>query len=407
MTLVVLATTQPVVRDTLVVSTAPRFDLDVDELWADPYPALARMRAEAPIAFVPQLDATLLTRRDDIASMEKRVDVLSSDQPRGLMNRLMGQNMMRKDGAAHAAERNIYYPALAPAAVAAHWRQEFQMLADQIVDSLAGPRTDDLIEVFALPLSAECLKVMTGLTNVGHREMDGWSQALIGGIANYGGDPDVERRCNEATAAIDGAIDDMLPVVRRTANHSLLSVMLDGGMPEEQVRANIKLTISGGQNEPRKAIAGTIWALLTNPDQLSRARRGEATWMHAFDEFTRWISPIGMSPRRVAKPWTIGDVELEPEDRVFLMFGSANRDEKHFVDADRFDITRNTSKAIVFGAGPHFSAGAATARSMVADVALPLAFDRLNGLRLDPSDEVEIGGWAFRGLLTLPVAWDG
>ena len=159
---------------------------------------------------------------------------------------------------------------------------------------------------------------MTGLTNVSYSQMDGWSQALIGGIANYGGDPDVERRCHEATTAIDEAIDDMLPVVRRTPNHSLLSVMLDGGMPEAQVRANIKLTISGGQNEPRKAIAGTIWALLTHPDQLALVQRGEASWMQAFDEFTRWISPIGMSPRRVARPWTIGDVDLEPEDRVFL-----------------------------------------------------------------------------------------
>ena len=406
MTLVVLATTQPVVRDTLTVSTAPAFDIDVDDFWADPYPTLARMREEAPIAFVPQLGATLLTRRDDIAAMEKRVDVLSSDQPDGLMNRLMGQNMMRKDGAAHAAERNVYYPALAPAAVAAHWKQEFQVLADRILGLLEGPRSDDLIGVFALPLSGECLKATTGLTNVGYHEMDAWSQALIGGIANYAGDPDVERLCHEATGAIDDAIDDMLPIVRRAPNHSLLSVMLEGGMPEPQVRANIKLTISGGQNEPRKAIAGTIWALLTHPHDLARVRRGEASWMQAFDEFTRWISPIGMSPRRVAKPWTISGIDLESEDRVFLMFGSANRDEQHFADADRFDITRNTSRAIVFGAGPHFCAGAAAARSMVADVALPMAFARLDGLRLDTSRTVEIGGWAFRGLLTLPVVWD-
>ena len=44
---------------------------------------------------------------------------------------------------------------------------------------------------------------------------------------------------------------------------------------------------------------------------------------------------------------------------------------------------------------------------MVADVALPTAFSRLRGLRLDDAAEVRIGGWAFRGLLTLPVEWDG
>jgi hypothetical protein len=385
------------------VSTAPTFDIDVDDFWADPYPALAVMRQESPIPFVPQLGATLLTRRDDIASMEKRTDVLSSDQPGGLMNRLMGQNMMRKDGAAHTAERSIYYPAIAPAAVAAHWSAEFQAHADRILDRLPDAGTADFIEAFALPLSGECLKSMTGLTNATYQDMDGWSQALIAGIANYVGDPGVEARCNDATEAIDAAIDEMLPIVRKSPDHSLLSVMLEGGMPESQTRANIKLTISGGQNEPRKAIAGTVWALLTHPEQLGAIGRGEASWMQAFDEMTRWISPIGMSPRRVAKSWSIDGIDLDVDDRVFLMFGSANRDETHFVEGGRFDIARNTSKAIVFGAGPHFCAGAAAARAMVADVALPSAFARLRDLRID--GEVQIGGWAFRGLLTLPVAW--
>jgi len=45
--------------------------------------------------------------------------------------------------------------------------------------------------------------------------------------------------------------------------------MLEGGMPLENVRHNIKLTVSGRQNEPRKAIAGCIWALLTHPQHLA------------------------------------------------------------------------------------------------------------------------------------------
>jgi len=43
---------------------------------------------------------------------------------------------------------------------------------------------------------------------------------------------------------------------------------------------------------------------------------------------------------------------------------------------------------------------------MVADVALPGIFARLKGLRIDESEKVRIGGWAFRGLLNLPVTWD-
>jgi hypothetical protein len=43
---------------------------------------------------------------------------------------------------------------------------------------------------------------------------------------------------------------------------------------------------------------------------------------------------------------------------------------------------------------------------MVADVALPSIFNRLQGLRLDDSEPVRIGGWAFRGLLNLRVGWE-
>lgn len=388
------------------MSNAPHFDIDVREFWNDPYPALKRMRAEAPIAFIPQLGSTIFTRRDDIFVSEKRIEVFSSHQPAGLMNVLMGHNMMRKDGDAHMSERAAMFPAVSPRTVRDTWRAQFQAHADRILDDLAPHGRADLCKAFALPLSAECLKHITGLTNMRYQDMDAWSQAMIDGIANYTGDKAVEARCNAATAGIDAAIDDMIPVVTKHPNQSILSVLMAAGMAMESIRANIKLAISGGQNEPRDAISGTIWALLTHPDQLALVRDGKAKWIEVFEEYARWIAPIGMSPRRVAKPWTYGGVDFEPEDRVFFMFGSANRDETCFDDPETFDITRDTAKSIAFGAGPHYCAGAWASRAMVADVALPSIFARLKNLRLDDAEPVRIGGWAFRGLLNLPVVWD-
>ena len=387
------------------MSNAPRYEIDVPAFWADPYPDLARMRKEAPIAFVPQLGSTVFTRRDDIFSQEKRIDVFSSHQPAGLMNLLMGHNMMRKDGAAHLSERSAMFPAVSPRTVRETWSRQFQAHADRILGELAPKGHADLCKEFALPLSAECLKTITGLTNMRYQDMDAWSQAMIDGIANYTGNKEIEARCNAATAGIDAAIDDMVPALTKHPNSSILSVLLAAGQPMESVRANVKLAISGGQNEPRDAIAGTIWALLTHPEQLALLRDGSAKWIDVFEEYARWIAPIGMSPRRVAKSWSFGGVDFEPEDRVFFMFGSANRDEDCFENPDRFDITRDTQKSIAFGAGPHYCAGAFASRAMVADVALPSIFARLRGLRLDETEPVRIGGWAFRGLLNLPVIW--
>ncbi len=255
------------------MSNAPHFDIDVSAFWADPYPDFARMRKEAPIAFVPQLGSTVFTRRDDIFTQEKRIDVFSSHQPAGLMNTLMGHNMMRKDGEAHMKERAAMFPSVSPRTVRERWIGRFQTHADRILDGLAPAGRADLCKAFALPLSAECLKDITGLTNMRYQDMDAWSQAMIDGIANYTGDKEVEARCHAATAGIDAAIDDMVPVLTKHPNHSILSVLLAAGQPMQSVRANVKLAISGGQNEPRDAISGTIWALLTHPDQLALVRR--------------------------------------------------------------------------------------------------------------------------------------
>ena len=386
------------------MSNAPVTDIDLAAFAADPYPVLAEMRKQMPITYVPQLGATLFTRRDDIHAQEKRTDVFSSVQPEGLMTKLMGENMMRKEGDAHQQERRALFPVLSPRTVQDHWKPIFETAATSILTDLIPKGKCDLVRDFAMPISAEALKEITGLTGMSAEEMDGSSQGMIDGCSNYGGDAEIEARCHRATELIDAHIDARLPVVTATPDHSALSAQHTAGIGMDSIRANIKLIISGGQNEPRDAIAGTIYALLTHPNQLKLIENGQATYADAFAEYARWISPIGMSPRIVARADTVQGVSFEPGDRVFLMFGSACRDEDHFEAPDQFDIARNTQPAISFGAGPHFCAGAAVARCLIAEVALPLAFKKMKNLRI--SGDPVFTGWAFRGPVSMPVNWD-
>lgn len=386
------------------MSNAPIFEIDPAAFWQDPYPTLKKMRALGPVVFVPQLGATLITRRDDIFENEKKIDVFSSDQPEGLMTVLMGQNLMRKDGAAHMAERKAIFPTVSPRTVQDVWKAAFVTITQDVLDELAPRGTADMVSEIAMRISGEALKVITGLTKMPWQEMNRVSQGMIDGCANYAGDPEVETRCHDCTRAIDQCIDEMIPLLLKNPDQSLLSVQLQAGMPEAQYRANVKLAISGGQNEVRDVISGMIWALLCHPDQFQMVKDGEASLIQAFDEYTRWLSPVGMSPRRVAKEYQLHGVTLHPEDRVFLMFNSGNRDEKVFDRPDEFDITQNTAASIAFGAGPHFCAGAWASRCLIAEVALPMIFERLKGLRLD--GDTPFGGWAFRGPLKMPIAWD-
>ena len=383
------------------MSNAPITHIDLTSFLADPYPALTHTRVNAPITYVPELDATLFTRRDDIHRHEKRIEVFSSIQPDGLMTQLMGQNMMRKDGEEHMAERRALFPALSPRAVKDHWKPIFEATAIDLLQTLAPKGKCDLVQDFAMPVSAAALRAITGLESMSNLEMDTVSQAMIEGCSNFEGKKKVTKRCKKATRLID----DHIKFARENSpQQSALKIMDDAGLSDESLHANIKLIISGGQNEPRDAIAGTIWALINHPSQLQMIRSGQATWLDAFNEYARWMAPIGMSPRVVVKEDTIDGITLQPEDRVFFMFGSAGRDETHFAAPDTFDISRITQAAISFGAGPHFCAGAAATRCLISEVALPLTFKHLSNLRL--LKPVPFKGWAFRGPTKMNVAWD-
>ena len=379
------------------------YSIDPRAFWHDPYPDLRTIQERAPAVDVPELNAVLITRRDDIYAQEKRIDVFSSQQPGGLMTVLMGENMMRKDGGEHLSERRAIMPSLSIQTVRDTWTPLFEQHTDRILDALEPAGQCDLVTDFAMPVSGEALKLITGLREMKAADLDRVSQHMIDGCANYGGDKEIEARCHAATATIDAHIDRMMPQLERQPDHSVLAAQMASGLSLDSIRANVKLVISGGQNEPRDAIAGAAWALLEYPQQREKIIAGEASYRNAFEEYARWMSPIGMSPRQVAREERVLDYDFKTGQRVFLMFGAGNRDPRVFDQPDVFDISRDNRQAVSFGAGPHFCAGAAASRALVAGVALPKLFERFPNLRLN--GEVKFGGWAFRGPLSVPVAW--
>ncbi len=385
------------------MSNAPVTHIDPAAFRADPYPVLAQMRRDTPITYVPELNATLLTRREDIHREEKRIHVFSSVQPGGLMEKIMGLNMMRRDGNAHMSERRALFPALSPRTVADHWAPLFRKIVEQQLDALSPRNGCDLVTEYAMPVSGAALCAMTGLTNMTPAQMDRASQEMLDAVANYAADPDIDTKGFAQSAFVDTAIDARLIALRDAPDPSILSVLDRAGMSRDSIGANVKVIIGGGQNEPRDAIAGLLWALLSNRTQLEHLRSGRASFIDAFGEYARFVAPIQMTPRMIAQPDTVNGVSFETGDRVFLMYSSACRDEDVFVDADTFDVTRNTSAAIPFGAGPHFCAGAAAARTLVADYAVPMILERFPDLRL--AGPVPFDGWAFRGPTSVPVTW--
>ena len=380
----------------------PIHNIDISNFKRNPYPDLKEMRTLNPICFVPQVNATMICDRASIYECEKNIDVFSSVQPKGLMTVLMGQNMMRKDGEDHLKERKTIFKTISPKTSRDHWKNKFETIADNIIDKIKALKFGDLLTLYARELSAECLKLVTGLTNMTSVEMDRVSQGMIDGCANYTGDEKITAYCNNCTQSIDTHINEMISKIKNY-DFSLISTMLEGNLSAEQISANIKLAISGGQNEPRDAIAGCIWAVLNFG--LKEQLLDKDNWEKLFNEYCRWMSPIGMSPREIAKDFAYKNVRFKKGDRVFLMFSSANRDEKVFSNSDNFVLERDCSKSIHFGAGPHYCAGASIASTMISIVALPKLFTAFPKLKLVDKGKYEFDGWAFRGITSLECEW--
>ena len=81
---------------------------------------------------------------------------------------------------------------------------------------------------------------------------------------------------------------------------------------------------------------------------------------------------------------------------------SANRDDRQFPDADRFDIHRKIDHHLTFGYGIHFCLGAALAR-LEGRVALDEVLNRFPEWEVDWDNAVQARTSTVRGWETLPV----
>ena len=139
-----------------------------------------------------------------------------------------------------------------------------------------------------------------------------------------------------------------------------------------------------------------------NPDQMEACRE-DALWTAAFEEGVRWVAPIQVSARLVTDDTQIRGYDIPRGETVMTIQASANHDEDLYEHPERFDMFRPKRPHQAFGNGPHFCQGTHIARRMLADIMLPMLFDRFPNMRLPDPSKVQFYGFGFRGPLQLPV----
>jgi cytochrome P450 len=390
--------------------TAPVVDwIEPAELMADPYPSYERLRAEAPVAWVPALNKYLVTTYAECHAVEQDQEVFSANVRGATMNRALGARpMLRKDDPEHGADRQAVNPTLRPKNIKETWAPVFERNARTYLESLAekGPDQADLNRDYAAPVASQNLIDLLGLKDVAVEDLRRWSHAFIAGTGNLLDDPGIWARCDAAQAELDALLAELIPHYRRHPDGSITSALANSGLPYDNVASNVKLTISGGMNEPQHMVTNIVWALSRNPDQRAKVLAEPALWPAVFDEAVRWLSPIGMYPRETTRPVVLGGVELPAGAPLGVVVGSANRDAARFGNPEAFDIFRPKQAHLGFGSGVHLCAGHWAAKTSIGQLAVPLAYERFPGLRSDERRAESWNGWVFRGLTSLPVTWD-
>lgn len=389
-------------------------EVSVAELESDPYPTYARLRREAPVAFVRSVGLWFVTRWHDLVQAAEDPVRFPAALPGSPLDRTLGGvNVLTVDGDDHERRRAPMEATLRPHRVMATAPDVVEPIAQGLIDGFADSGRTELMSRYCEPLAALSLARVIGLPDsLDADTLRRWFHELATGTSNYENDAEKQTRADAVSVEIDDVLRPHMTRMLAEPDGSMLSDMLlaERGDLDERMAGfmpTLKLALIGGLQEPAHGLGSTLVGLLEHPAQLDAVRAGPDRLIRkAVEEGIRWVSPIGTEARVAGVGATLSGTTVPPGDAVALIVPSANRDEDVWGhDADVFDLERAKHANSAFGFGAHFCVGHQLARIQMR-TGLRVLLERLPGLRLELDQPVEVRGWEYRGPAELWVRWD-
>jgi cytochrome P450 len=160
--------------------------------------------------------------------------------------------------------------------------------------------------------------------------------------------------------------------------------------------------IAGAGNETTARLIGFMGQLLSDhPDQRRELAEDPSLIPGAIEETLRYEPPSPVQARYVAQDAELYGRAIPEGSFMLLLNASANRDESHFPDPDRYDIHRKGGH-LSFGQGLHFCLGSALAR-LEARVAFEEVLKRWPDWEVDYANAQRAHTASVRGWARLPV----
>jgi len=383
------------------------YDFDID---SDPYPHWKRLRDEAPLYHNEKFGFYALSRWDDVLRELHNWDTFRSGK--GTILDFLVNNvdvppgiLLFEDPPLHDLHRRMLSRVFTPRRMNAiePLAREFCVEA---LDPLIGESGFDLMDVLAKQMPMRVIGYLLGIPES--------SQATIRDSADDFlsiSDKEFGEFKEDPFAYMFQLFADYIDWRAENPSDDLMTDLLHTEVEEEDgTRRRLtrdealaySVMIAGAGNETTTRLIGFAGALLADhPDQRRELAADPSLIPGAVEEVLRYEAPSPVQARYVARDAEFYGQQVPEGSAMLLINGSANRDERHFSDPDKFDIRRSASH-LSFGQGLHFCLGAALAR-MEARVALEELLKRWPDWDADYANAEKAHTQSVRGWGKLPL----
>jgi cytochrome P450 len=389
--------------------TGPRFSPYDYRIHADPYPVYARLRDEAPLYRNDQLDFWALSRHEDVSAAFRNWEQFSNANGVSLEPSAWGQHARRSmsflalDPPRHTRMRALVSKGFTPRRVR-DLEASIASLAKQYLDRALARPAFDFVGDFAGLLPMDVVSDLMGVPESDRAELRRLADVVV---HREEGVLDVPQAGMEAALAFAAYYSDLVSERRRRPAGDLTSALIeaeiDGDkLTDDEVIGFLFLMVVAGNETTTKLLANAVYWGWRNPAELAKALGDPDQVPSWVEETLRYDPSSQFIARTVTADFEAHGQVVPAGGRLLLLIGSANRDPRAFPDPDRYDLDRDTSALISFGAGRHYCLGANLAR-LEATIALREFAARVRRYEVDETRSQRVHSISVRGFSRLPV----
>jgi cytochrome P450 len=382
-----------------------RFNPYSYEFHDDPFPVYRQLRDEAPSYHDDELGFWALSRYDDVVRALHDPDTfcsrfgitLEADNPLPMM--------LTTDPPDHTALRRLVSRAFTPRRVA-DLEPAIRTLSRNYLDGLGERPSVDLITDYAALLPMDVISRLLGVSDGDQGQLREWSDALL---HREEGDMNVTPAGIDAAYQLYKYFSAFVAERRADPGDDDLAAALVAAesagerLTDDQVVGFLFLLIIAGNETTTKLLGNCLLALQRFPSERAKVLADPARIPDAVEEILRFETSTQVMARTLTRDVELHDRKMPEGDKVLLLLGSGNRDERVWDRPDVYDIDRSwPTHHLAFGHGIHVCLGAALAR-LEMRVSLEEFLVRHRGYEIDEGALERMHSGNVRGYSRMPI----